>query len=474
MRKIFPFQAEIGNLPIEEIRLDPKSRDDIPALLLGLQYLYTHKETRKALFDLLEKEVLPGVDLNNGRPGMTVWGILVMGILKQGLNCDFDRLHELVNKHIDVQAFLGHGVFHREYQLQQVIDNVSLLRPEVLAKVNQLVVETGHRVSKKKPGEKLLGRCDSFAVETNVHHPTDVSLLYDAMRALVRTTAREAEASNLPGWRQSQYRLRKVKQAFNRVRRMRQAQTRPAQVKAYLESCQALVTKAHTTLEALSQHGGGEAVCARIQGFIDHAERQIDQISRRLLHGEAIPHGEKVFSIFEPHTRWNAKGKAGRPVELGVPVCILEDQHQFILHHRVLWKGGDTAVAVPMITETQALYPDLTLCSFDKGFHSPENRIALDALLEHNVLPRKGRLTQADREREGEATFQAARRQHPAIESAINNLEHRGLDRVCTHGAEGFERTVSLSILAFNVHRLGLILCQQLCEKEQPRRRRAA
>ncbi len=115
MRKIFPFQAEIGNLPIEEIRLDPKSRDDIPALLLGLQYLYTHKETREALFDLLEKEVLPGVDLNNGRPGMTVWGILVMGILKQGLNCDFDRLHELVNKHIDVQAFLGHGVFHREY-----------------------------------------------------------------------------------------------------------------------------------------------------------------------------------------------------------------------------------------------------------------------------------------------------------------------------------------------------------------------
>ena len=70
-------------------------RDDIPALLLGLQYLYTHKETRETLFDLLEKEVLPGVDLNNGRPGMTVWGILVMGILKQGLNCDFDRLHEL-------------------------------------------------------------------------------------------------------------------------------------------------------------------------------------------------------------------------------------------------------------------------------------------------------------------------------------------------------------------------------------------
>ena len=49
--------------------------------------------------------------------------------------------------------------------------------------------------------------------------------------------------------------------------------------------------------------------------------------------------GKRCSRSFEPHTRWNAKGKAGRPVELGVPVCILEDQHQFILHHRVLWEG---------------------------------------------------------------------------------------------------------------------------------------
>ena len=474
MRNVFHFQTEIGALSIEDIRLDPKSRDDIPALLLGLQHLYIHESTRQALFDLLAKEVLPGVDLNNGRPGRALWGIWVMGILKQGLNCDFDRLHELVNKHSDIQAFLGHGAFQTPYKLQQVIDNVSLLSPEVLARVNQLVVATGHRVSKKKPGKPWVARCDSFVVETHVHYPTDVSLLYDAMRGLIRTTARAAERSGLKGWRQWETHRQRVKRAFNRVRRLRPSADRAVRVKACLARCQALVVKAQTTLDALHRLGGHAAVCDKIEDFMGHAERQIDQISRRWLHGEPIPHGEKVFSVFEPHTRWIAKGKAGRPVELGVPVAIVEDSFQFILHHKILWEKGDEAVAVPLITETQARYPQLTGCRFDRGFHSPANRQQLDALLEHNILPRKGRLTEADREREGEETFQAARRQHPAVESAINPLEQRGLDRVRTHGAEGFARTVALSILAFNVHRLGLILRRQARDKDKRQFRRAA
>ena len=199
-------------------------------------------------------------------------------------------------------------------------------------------------------------------------------------------------------------------------------------------------------------------------------KRQIDQVERRLVKGETIPHEEKLFSIFEEHTRWIMKGKAGRPVELGVPVCVIEDQHGFILHHKILWSGSDVDVAVPMVTETQERFPDLKLCSFDRGFHSPANRVDLDELLEHNVLPRKGRLSKADREREGADEFVAARRQHPAVESAINNLEQRGLDRVLSYGADGFERTVALSIVAFNVHRIGLLLQR----RARKRRRRAA
>lgn len=225
-----------------------------------------------------------------------------------------------------------------------------------------------------------------------------------------------------------------------------------------------------STLDALRDEGVGDLRCRSIAGLVAHARRQIDQVERRLLRGETIPHEEKVFSIFEEHTRWISKGKAGTPVELGVPVALIEDQYQFILHHKILWEGEDVDVAVPMVEQAQALYPELLACSFDRGFHSPDNRVLLDGLLDVNALPGKGYLSKANQEREAEESFVAARRAHPAVESAINGLEHRGLDRVRSHGADGFARTVALSVLAANLHRIGLLLQK----RERKRRQRVA
>ncbi len=470
MREVQRRQMQFGQVAIEDIWLDPKSRDDIPAVLRGLQHIYV--ERREELFGLLESHILPGTARTVDRPGMDLWRILVLGVLKQGLGCDFDRLQDLANNHRTVRAMLAHGDFADDsrYELQTLIDNVSLLTPELLSAVGKLVVDSGHAVAGKKPGEPLRGRCDSFAVETDVHYPTDVSLLWDAMRCLIREVARAAGRHGVGGWRQWRHLSNGVKSLFNGVRSTRRAKGRLERVKAYLARCGELVGRVERTLEALQAAGVAAAELACIRGLAGHVRRQMDQVERRLLKGEAIPHGEKVFSIFEPHTRWVAKGKAGRPVELGVPVCVVEDQFQFILHHGIQWTGGDVDAAAAMVEETQAVHPDLRVCSFDRGFHSPGNRVRLDGLLDLNVLPRKGRLTQAERERESDAAFAAARRQHPAVESAINALEHRGLDRVRTHGADGFERTVALSVLAANLHRLGRLLR----ERERRRLRRAA
>ncbi len=190
-----------------------------------------------------------------------------------------------------------------------------------------------------------------------------------------------------------------------------------------------------------------------------------DQIRRRVLEGETIPHEEKLFSLFEPHTRWIVKGKAGRPVELGVPLTVLEDQHQFILGWHLQWHGGDVDVGVPLVAACQAQYPELRGCSFDRGFHSPANQQQLAAVLEHVALPAKGRGTEASRAREGKASFVARRRRHPGVESAIHALESHGLDRVRTHGRAGFERTVGISILAANLHRLGRLLQQRAARR---------
>ena len=349
MRQTRTPQLALGEARIEDIKLDHKSRDDIPAVLLGLQHLYSHEETREKLFSLLEEHILPGTNRNVGRPGMELWRILVMGVLKQGLGCDFDRLHELVNQHRTVREFLGHGAFSQDdtYELQTIIDNVYLLTPELLSEIGQLVVESGHAVARKKPGEPLRGRCDSFVVETDVHYPTDVNLLWDAMRCLLRELGRAARKHNVGGWRQWRHLTQEVKKCFNKVRSTRRAKSQPDRVEAYIERCGHLVDRAEESLKELEQ--AGVAQSSMIQSLIAHARRQIDQVERRLLKGETIAHDEKVFSIFEEHTRWVSKGKAGCAVELGVPVCVVEDQFQFFLHHKILWEGSDTDIAVSII-----------------------------------------------------------------------------------------------------------------------------
>ena len=290
------------------------------------------------------------------------------------------------------------------------------------------------------------------------------------MRCLLRELGHAAKKSNIVGWRQWRHLTKEVKRCFNKVRSTRRAKSRPDRVEAYIERCRHLVGRAEESLKELEQ--ADVAQSGMLQSLIAHARRQIDQVDRRLLKGETVAHDEKVFSIFEEHTRWVSKGKAGGAVEFGVPVCVVEDQFQFILHHKMMWEGSDTESAVPIIEETQALYPGLRVCSFDRGFHSPDNRVRLDAMLDLNALPRKGRLCVAERE-EAQA-FAEARRQHPAVESAINPLEHRGLDRVRSHGADGFAHTVALSILAANLHRIGVLVRQRVRDAERRRRRRAA
>ena len=122
---------------------------------------------------------------------------------------------------------------------------------------------------------------------------------------------------------------RSVRRLFQKVRSTRRA--RPERVEAYLDRCRDFVLRVEESLPALAANGASAWTIEEIEGFLSHARRQIDQVDRRLLKGETIPHEEKVFSIFEPHTRWISKGKAGCPVELGVPVCILEDGRGFVL-----------------------------------------------------------------------------------------------------------------------------------------------
>ena len=293
-------------------------------------------------------------------------------------------------------------------------------------------------------------------VETDVHFPTDINLLYEAMRKVVMLTAELGDRYGMSDWRQHAYNVRHMKRlmraAQNKKRSHAQSEAQQAKRQAsiekahqaYLDVAQRYLDKARDTLQMLEQRGVESALeialKVEIEDFMKHATRQIDQTKRRVILGEVIPHAEKVFSIFEPHTEWICKGKAGVPVEWGVKVCILEDPYPFILHHQVMEKKTDDQVTASMVEEAKKRFPDLHARSFDKGFHSPENQTALTEQWAMVALPRKGKLSRQAQAVEQSDAFIQARRKHSAVEAAINGLEVHGLDRCLDRGINGFKR----------------------------------
>ena len=154
MRQVINPQLQFGEQDVAAIVLDPKSRDDIPQLLRGLQHIYTTPELRARVFAILEEVVPMGrngkADTDTGRPGMEQWKILVLGVLRLGLNADYDRLHQLANEHKTIRQMLGHtGWADCEedlYQLQTIKDNLHLFTPELLERINREVVAAGHQL----------------------------------------------------------------------------------------------------------------------------------------------------------------------------------------------------------------------------------------------------------------------------------------------------------------------------------------
>jgi len=160
------------------------------------------------------------------------------------------------------------------------------------------------------------------------------------------------------------------------------------------------------------------------------------------------------------------------PVELGLKVCVVEDTQGYLLHHQVMQRQTDDQIAIDLIGATRARYPNLSVCSFDKGFHSPENQIELANLLDRVVLPKKGRCNQRELARQSSEAFKASRRQHSAVESGINALEVHGLDRCLDHGLHGFKRYVALAVVARNIQKLGAELHKKIQQQEKRKRDR--
>jgi hypothetical protein len=160
MRYRFEQQTILGMTPIEEVIFPLRSRDELPAVLKGLQHLFVTPSLNEKVFILLESKFIKGKQ-KTGRRGMDLWHVLVLGVIRHSLNTNWDRLEHIANNDKLVRKILGiygetFGVKEIEFSYQSLIDNVSMLDESLLLSINEIVVEAGQQLLKKKTIRELL------------------------------------------------------------------------------------------------------------------------------------------------------------------------------------------------------------------------------------------------------------------------------------------------------------------------------
>jgi len=472
MRHHFQSQPELQITPIEKIRLPLKSRDELPPLLAGLQWVWMHPTLKAEIFALLEAKILAGKKAT-GRPGMDLWQILVLGVVRLGLDADWDRMEHIANYDMLVRQMLGLPATpwddeSRMFGHQTLRDNVALLDDELLQQINARIAAAGREVFAKKGGAPVAAlevKVDTYVLETDVHFPTDLNLLWDAGRKCVDLIVkyRDQFGYALPGWRKAKDWRRQLKNlertasqivyrgGLNKEARMKRA------VRDYLAVGGELSAKVRESLSSLCDQPVEMAHWEALEYFQRMLAKHLDLVERRLLKEETIPAHEKVFSLFEPHTEWIQKGKHRPNVELGHRLLLATDQHQLIQDYDVVPGVADVDRSVPVADRLLGRYGagSVASLSFDKGFTREADRELLSLYVPTVVMPKRGKKNAMETERESAKRFVALRQQHSAVESDINSLEHHGLNRCLDVGLEGYLRYVGCGVMSYNLHQIG-------------------
>ena len=299
--------------------------------------------------------------------------------------------------------------------------------------------------SKKKEDEAFKLKTDSYGLETNVHFPTDLNLLWDALRKCLAMVEKLQEITFLKGWRKIKNIRKMLKSLFRatsqKVFRGKDEHQKKQYVKQYLHQARMLEDKVTELIKhpplALGKEELIMVIIEMLMKYKNYVTKFTAQIERRLLKAEVIPAEEKIFSIFEEHTEWITKGKLNKKVELGHLLLITTDQYQFIVDYKVMENQRDASQVSDLCKRIKNNFPGKKIYShsFDKGFFSKDNLATLhDAAIEQVILPKKGRHNKADKARENNPTFKQLRNAHSAVESNINMLEHHGLNRCMDKG----------------------------------------
>ena len=343
----------------------------------------------------------------------------------------------------------------------------AVLRPEVTEQIHQRVVGIA-REHGAASGRKL--RVDSTAIETNIHHPTDSTLLGDGIRVLSRSLKRMA-AECQAGMLEVVNHGRAVKHRLLEISRAAKSLTQ-ANRKRMQESYGKLLAMTRSVVrqagQALGRWESGrlpvvgslrrmETQVAQLRRFLPLVQKVMAQTKERVWGGNTHVEG-KVLSLFEPHTQVIRKGKAHKPNEFGRLVRIDEVENGIVSGYKVLeGNAADTDSWLPALEQHEASFGQVpALATADRGFFSAQNEREAENLGVAKVaLPARGRLSKTRAKHQKERWFKRALRWRAGCEATISHLKNPfSMRRAFYKGERGFQRYVGWSVITKNLFSL--------------------
>ena len=419
---------------------------------------------------------------DTGRKGLSPQQVLRSLILMRVKNWDYRELRERIADGLTLRRFTDfnaqpvpkHDAFQRAF---------SRVTPLTLKLVNDQLIKAAVAMG-LEDGSKL--RVDTTVVQTDIHHPTDNTLLWDVVRVLTRLVRQLATAIERPikGFRNRARAARRRMQALQRMTPTQRQAHQRTKYRELIGIADEVVARARRGLrhtrkirakDPIAQLGVEELRC-RIGHYCGLGERVIDQARRRVLQGEQVPNAEKVYSIFEPHSDLIKRGKVRTPVEFGHKVFLAESAQGLITQYQVL-NGNpcdEEHVEISLSRHKETFGSAPQLYSSDRGFFSEQNVVACERSgVEMVCIPQRGGAKSAKREaHEKSPAFKKGQRFRAGIEGRISVLfRGRGMKRCLAEGRERFELLVGAAVLANN---LLTITSTSLLLKRPASRRRAA
>jgi IS5 family transposase len=445
-----------------------------------LQAVSDFLDQQQGLVEEVRKDLERGLKRPRvGRDGMAPSQVLRSLVLMRIKNWDYRELRERIHDgltlrsftHFDTHPVPKHDAFNRAF---------CRITPQTVEEINRNVIQAAVELG-LEDGKTL--RVDTTVVETNIHYPTDASLLWDCVRTITRLMQDLHE--KLPqGVRGFTNRTRSARRRMQEIERMTPKERADHQLSKYRELLaitRQVVQNARQILKKKSKRVSDplksvqiDTLRQEIRGYCELADRVIDQTHRRVIDGEQVPTEEKVYSIFEPHTDLIKRGKARKPVEFGHKVFLAESAQGLITEYKVLdGNPCDTNQVKPSLESHQKTFghpPEVY--AGDRGFFSEENETAgKQAKVKQVCIPQRGGNKTEERQiLERSREFKQGQRFRAGIEGRISVLfRGRGMKRCLAKGRQRFEILVGAAVLANNLMRIA-----ELLRTKKAKRRAAA